>query len=663
MATQRGFGRQEGSNPTGNSGKNYLLTIGIDAYRQWQPLSNAVKDAQDFADVLTRQYQFEKENIFTLFNEQATEGNIYQALRDMKRRLEPLDNLIVYYSGHGHYDDEFDEGYWIPVNAQPNDESNFISNANIVKRINALDTQHTLLIVDSCFSGSLVVHKRNAIPDERFKSRRILASGRYETVSDGKKGENSPFSAGILTYLRKNTSPKLDTSSIIAFVKDYVFTQAKQHPVDGRIQNSADEGGEFVFYLRRDEQAVWKEVCLTDKVVEYRNYIAGFPAGKYVAAANRKINLLEEDEIWSGAKINDTELGYEDYISKYTPSGKYIAEARERLVKLKGNRQERQKAQQEIAARESERTQLRHTFDELVKSAELLFGDRKLEEARSKYREALQAHLPGFAPTQEYLEEQINLCQSNLAFLGHYENGKAALQQENYRLAIEYFQEALKINNNAKVEKLIAHCQQQMQNGKRNASTGSGRAQTRSFAGTATSPAPKRRIGMWIGVGVVISIIILVVIAAIINEAGLDSGYNNGYNDTSVYEDNYTDDQQTTNVPANPTTTDLLMGSWQVNTINVVRNGSAYDATAEDQSLLLLIGAVYNFQPNGVVTLSTEFGAENIYYSLNGNNIYVQAQGYSTGTINYIDRQTLQLTLPFTNYFGTHLLQFNLVRY
>ena len=428
--------------------------------------------------------------------------------------------------------------------------------------------------------------------------------------------------------------------------------------MDGRIQNSADEGGEFVFYLRRDEEAVWKEVCLADKVVEYRNYIAGFPAGKYVAAANRKINLLEEDEIWSSTKINDTELGYEDYISKYAPSGKYLSDAKEQLAKLKENRQERQKAQQEIAARESERTQIRQSFDDLVKSAESLFGDRNLEEARRKYRAALQAHLPGFAPTQEYLEEQINLCQSNIAFLGHYENGKAALQQENYRLAIEYFQEALKINNNSKVEKLIAHCQQQMQNGGRKAPSGSGRPQTRSFSGSATAPAPKRRIGMWIGIGVAVSLVLLLIIGAVINEAGLDD-YDNGYNETTIYDNN----QQNISTPTNPTTADLLMGAWQVNTINVVRDGVAYNATAEDQSLLLLIGAVYNFQSNGVVTLSTEFGSENIYYSLNGNNIYVQAQGYSTGVVNYVDRQTLQLTLPFTNYFGTHMLQFNLVRY
>jgi uncharacterized caspase-like protein len=115
MAEKRGAGRPaDYRNPQAANGKNYVLAIGIDAYEHWQPLSNAVKDAQEFVQVLTQQYQFEADEVFTLFNEQATEGRIYQAIREMKRRLEPRDNLVVYYSGHGHYDEEFDEGYWIP---------------------------------------------------------------------------------------------------------------------------------------------------------------------------------------------------------------------------------------------------------------------------------------------------------------------------------------------------------------------------------------------------------------------------------------------------------------------------------------------------------------------------------------------------------------------
>lgn len=667
MDTQRGFGRNESQQPSQKRGKNYLLSIGIDKYSNWQVLSNAVKDAQEFMDVLTRQYQFDSDNVFTLYDGKATEGNIYQALRDMKRRLKPEDNLIVYYSGHGHYDDEIDEGFWIPVDARKDDESSYISNANIVKRINSLDTQHTLLIVDSCFSGSLVVRKRNAVPDERFKSRRILASGRHETVSDGQEGQNSPFAAGLLTFLRQNTSPKLDTTSLIKYVKDYVYGKAKQHPVDGRIQNSEDQGGEFVFHLKRDEEAVWKEVSKANTVAEYRNYLMGFPEGKYVNAANRKINALAEEDIWKSTKVNDTELGYEDYIRKYSPSGKYVQAARERLDQLKTERQERQKVQEEMAARENERATIRQSYKELVREAENLYKDRQLEQAREKYRKALQIHMPGFAPTQEYLEEQINFCQNNMVFLRHYENGKAALEEENYRLAINYFQQALTINNNAKVEKLIEHCQQQLRGGSQQ-NWQRTRQKPRQFQGQ-TKAKPKRRIGLWIGIGSLLTLVLLIAIAAAVNDSELEPDLSSNY---SAYEepvddfveDSYTNDIKSSNTApaAQPTIDELLMGSWQVNTINVIRNGVAFDATAEDASLLLLIGAVYTFQPNGTVILNSSVGTNYMNYALTDSQFYIEADGYSPGVINYIDNQQLQLTLPFTNLYGTHMLQYNLMR-
>ena len=79
MDTQRGMGRTESQAPIKKAGKNYLLLIGIDKYREWQVLSNAVKDAQEFSDVLIRQYQFDSDNVFTLYDDKATEGSIYQA--------------------------------------------------------------------------------------------------------------------------------------------------------------------------------------------------------------------------------------------------------------------------------------------------------------------------------------------------------------------------------------------------------------------------------------------------------------------------------------------------------------------------------------------------------------------------------------------------------
>ena len=347
-----------------------------------------------------------------------------------------------------------------------------------------------------------------------------------------------------------------------------------------------------------------------------------------------------------------------------------MAAARERLDKLKSERQERQKVQEEMAERENERSKVRQDYDKLVHDAEDLFKDRKLEAAREKYRQALSIHLPGFAPTQEYLEEQINFCQNNMVFLRHYDNGRAALEEGNYRLAMNYFQQALTINNNAKVEKLVAYCQQQLQSGSKQGRQKSSKA--RQFQG-GTQQKPKRRIGLWIGVGAVLTIMLLAVIGSMIDDqdsaAELDSGYP-VYEEEATTPDNtetdYSNDIKTPApepAPAEPTLGELLIGAWQVNTINVIRNGVAYDATAEDPSLLLLINAVYNFQPNGSVTVTNDFGVNQLYYTLTETQFYIQADGYGPGVINYVDRSRLQVTLPFTNIYGTHMLQYNLSRY
>ncbi|MEZ4985630.1 MAG: caspase family protein [Saprospiraceae bacterium] len=561
--------------------------------------------------------------------------------------------LNTYYSGHGHYDEDIDEGFWIPVNARPSDESSYISNANIVKRLNVLDTRHTLLIVDSCFSGSLVVKKRTAIPDERFKSRRILASGRYETASDGEKGKNSPFAAGLLTMLRKNTSPKLDTTSLIKYVKDYVHGKANQHPVEGRLQNSADEGGEFVFYLKRDEEAVWKEVTHAHSVVAYRNYIAGFPDGKYVEAANRKINELEEDKIWQQATINDNELSYEGYLQRFTPLGKYLAQASERLEALKKVRQARQEAQEKAAARDEERQQWQQQFEAHIKQAEQLYKERELIAAREAYREALRSHLPGFVPTQAYIEEQINFCQHNITFLGHYENGKAAMQEGNFRLAIEYYQEALKIKHNQKIEQLIQHCQQQMQQQR------TGGKSSNSFVPPNHAPVKKKNnVVKWIAVGMAA----LVILALAINHLIPQENYptDEQYIADPNWEDAASENDESTHTA--PETYSIL-GSWQLLSVEWMEGGNAYDATSVDPTLAALINGVYHFYDNGVVTFTSVYQTtNNMYYSAGGSNIHIQAPGYGPGIINHINDSQLVVTLPFSNGYGQYYLRFSMER-
>lgn len=530
MATERGVGREALQDPTKHSSKgtNYLLVIGIDQYQHWPKLNNAVRDAKDVADVLIRQYQFTEDSTHLLLDQEATEGNIYRVIRELKQTIQPDDNLLVYYSGHGHYDEDFDEGFWVPVDAGKDSEGDFISNANIIKRINAIDTHHTLLVIDSCFSGSLVVQKRNTVPDERFKSRRIITSGRYETVSDGRVGENSPFATGMLTFLRKNTAKALDTTTLVRYVKDFVYGKSNQSPVEGRLQNSADEGGEFVFHLRKEEGALWAEASQQNTVIAYQNYLLAFPTGRYVVQANRRLTKLREDEIWQTTRQNDNETAYESYLKKYAPTGKFVQEAEERLKGLRQDREARQEVREQMAERAQEREHMQREYAELVHQAEALFNKRELAAAREEYRSALLRYLPGFVPDQNYLEEQINLCQTNISFLQFYDNGKRAMDAGNYRLAIQYFQEALKNTDNPQVEKLLHQSRQQLaaekappKPAKLEEAAYPKQAQT---AANTVPPKKKKRSSRGVLIGVVIGSIACFMVLGVIGSMMDDSG-------------------------------------------------------------------------------------------------------------------------------------------
>jgi len=454
---ERGIYNPEEAGHQAPSGKNYLLAIGIDRYDHWPILENAVKDAKDVIDLLVRHYQFESDQVLSLFDQHATEANIYKSIRELKRRITPADNLLIYYSGHGHYDEEFDEGAWVPVDARQDTEDGYIKNVNIIHKLNAIDSHHTLLIVDSCFSGTLVVRKRAAVVDERFRSRRILASGRNETVSDGMAGANSPFAAGLLTFLRKNTDKAIKTTQLIEYVKDYLYTKARQTPVEGRLQNSKDEGGEFVFHLKMSETDLWRSIQEADSLKGYQNYLDAYPEGTYARAAERRILELSEKDIWKSATVKDTEAAYENYIRKY-PTGTFLAEARGKLQRIQEKREERRKVLEEMAAKESERASIKGQYDFWVTEAEDSFQKRELVRARESYQKAQTYYLDGFVPDLEYIDEQLMFCANGIRFLENYEQGKEYLKQGNHRLALEYFKEAQSIDDNPKLEDLIRYC-------------------------------------------------------------------------------------------------------------------------------------------------------------------------------------------------------------
>ncbi|HEY5692610.1 MAG TPA: caspase family protein [Cyclobacteriaceae bacterium] len=231
---------------------NYLFVVGINDYQYWPKLNNAVKDATDVAGTLMGQYDFDFSNVTIIKNEQATRSNIYKGLRSLISQVTTKDNLMIYFSGHGYFDELVNEGYWVPVDAKLSSTGDYLSNSDILKIIGNIESQHTFLVADACFSGSLFNETTRGYAEnvEQYRSRWGLASGRLEVVSDGTEGNNSPFARNFISFLKNNPKDKIAVSELVQHVKMQVAEETDQTPIGNPLKGAGDEGGEFVFYKK-----------------------------------------------------------------------------------------------------------------------------------------------------------------------------------------------------------------------------------------------------------------------------------------------------------------------------------------------------------------------------------------------------------------------------
>lgn len=248
-------GSREGSGavyyPTSGTGKNYLLLIGINDYTYWNSLNNAVKDCRDLSDVLTSMYQFDSKHVLSLYNTQATRENILETLESLQDMITENDNLLIYYAGHGYYDQGSGLGYWVPTGARQGKIPDYISNSTIHDYLKTIKSKHTFLIADACYSGSLFATRDDGILSEERISRWAFTSGSIEKVWDGAPGQNSPFASYLLKFLRTSYKSKLYAYELIENVKMSVSRNTRQTPMGSALQNVGDEGGIFVFYRKK----------------------------------------------------------------------------------------------------------------------------------------------------------------------------------------------------------------------------------------------------------------------------------------------------------------------------------------------------------------------------------------------------------------------------
>jgi hypothetical protein len=233
-------------------GEYHALVIGINEYSDPDlvDLDNPVTDATLLYSTLIGNYMFDPENV-TLMKD-PSRADIISKLDELSYRLNRNDNLLIFYAGHGYWDEQKETGYWLPADADKISSVNWIRNSTIQDFIEDIDTKHTLLITDACFAGS-IFKSRGAFQDASIavnklyslRSRKAMTSGTLKEVPD-----RSVFLEYLSGRLNENEKKYISAGELFSSMREAVLNNSPNIPQYGVIQDSGDEGGDFIFIKR-----------------------------------------------------------------------------------------------------------------------------------------------------------------------------------------------------------------------------------------------------------------------------------------------------------------------------------------------------------------------------------------------------------------------------
>ncbi len=310
-------------------GKSWFLGSGINDYRHFPPLNNAVRDVQAIQTLLQERYDLNEAEL--LLDEQASRRAILRKLEELARKVKPEEKVLILFSGHG-YLSPAGLGFWVPVEAESGYSDDYIPNSRLRDFLQEIRSRHTLIVSDACFSGALFAKgptRRSPEAEEVLEtkiSRYGFCSGRSnEEVYDGPPGAHSPFAGSILSILRENQKPRLRVSLLAEEVMSRTASQYRQLPHHGPLFDVGDKGGQYVFRLRRQNPpwaTAWAriEAHLKDlhaKILLFDEYTDQFFQADNLKAAYDLGVLLEHKEAFFIAK--GTRFRLKEFSRKKTP--------------------------------------------------------------------------------------------------------------------------------------------------------------------------------------------------------------------------------------------------------------------------------------------------------------------------------------------------------
>ena len=189
-------------------------------------------------------------------------------MNQLRAKLTEDDNLVIYYAGHGELDKANMSGQWLPIDAEPDNTANWISNGALTELVNAISAKRVLVVADSCYSGIMTrsalaatdpgqsVSARATWLEKMLKkrSRTVLTSGGVAPVLDEGGGDHSVFARAFLQALTENDDV-LEGQRLFRSVSATVASAADRYNIDqvpeyAPIRHAGHESGDFFLVPR-----------------------------------------------------------------------------------------------------------------------------------------------------------------------------------------------------------------------------------------------------------------------------------------------------------------------------------------------------------------------------------------------------------------------------
>lgn len=256
-----------------NEGRRFALIIANKDYLPetgFASLQTPVADAEALQSVLAGRYGFETELRFSegeslpLLLVDAGKDRIEDALYTLGQVAGENDTVLIYYAGHGVYDERTANAAWVPVDATR--PYNYLSGAAITEHVQRIRARKVILISDSCYSGALrgggegasalaqvtaEDRSRTLARMAQAKSRVLITSGGTEPVLDLGGGGHSVFARALLTGLEKIDRDVFSAEELFhEYIRPMVAGRADQVPQMRPMDRTEHEPGGDVVFVR-----------------------------------------------------------------------------------------------------------------------------------------------------------------------------------------------------------------------------------------------------------------------------------------------------------------------------------------------------------------------------------------------------------------------------